>query len=241
MMCGPILTREPPPSRIGAARAPLGSQVTGHNMRRSPINEPTEGPLALSPLSWAYADAWTPEPGPVSAARARGAALGAAPVSKGTAGLLRVLAAARGVENAVEIGTGSGVTSAAIVAGMAASGVLTSIDLEAGFQGIARDMFAELEVPHTRVRLIAGRPEDVLPRLSDEAYDLMYISTQYASAELLEQARRLLRESGLLVIGGALEGNQSLADSVREDSEFLPTMIPVGDGVLVAVRRREQR
>ena len=102
-------------------------------------------------------------------------------------------------------------------------------------------MFAELEVPHTRVRLITGNPEDVLPRLSDEAYDLMYISTQYASATLLEQARRLLRDAGVLVVCGVLEGNAHLAEAMRDDPEFVPTMVPVGDGVLVAVRRRGQR
>ena len=190
-------------------------------------------------MSWAYADAWAAESAPVSAARARGAALGAPPISRGTAGLLRVLAATKSASAAVEIGTGSGVTGAAIVAGMDASGILTSIDMEAGYQAIARDMFAERGVSHTRVRLIAGRAEDVLPRLSDDAYDFVHIATGYASPEMISEARRLLTDGGVLVVAGALESNRNIADAIREDEDFLPTMIPVGDGVLVAVRKRE--
>lgn len=175
----------------------------------------------------------------MSAARARGAALGADAISRGTAGLLRVLAATRNAHAAVEIGTGSGVTGAAIVEGMAPAGVLTSIDVEAGYQSVARDMFAELGVPHTRVRLIAGRPGDVLPRLSDAAYDFMHIASGYASSELIDQARRLLVAGGVLAVAGALEANRAIADAMREDADFEPTLVPVGDGLLVAVRKQE--
>jgi len=189
--------------------------------------------LALSPLTWSYADGWGDEPEPVAAARAAAAAWGCTPVSKGTASLLRVLAAATGSTHIVEIGTGTGVSGAALLTGM--DGILTTIDMEAGPQGVARETFAGLGIPHTRYRLITGRGEDVLTRLSDASYDLVVIDTPAADqGPLIAEAARLLRTGGILAVTGALEGKRTGLKAVAED--YLTAVVPLGDGLVVAVR-----
>lgn len=195
-----------------------------------------EGPLALSPLSWSYADSWGDEPEPVTAARSAAATWGCTPVSKGTASLLRVLAAATRATHIVEIGTGTGVSGAALLSGM--EGILTTIDAEAGPQGIARETFASLGIPHTRYRLITGRGEDVLTRLTDASYDLVFIDAPGAhAAALIAGAARLLRTGGILAMSGALEGSRSGLKAMTD--EFTASVVPLGDGLVVAVRLSE--
>jgi predicted O-methyltransferase YrrM len=194
----------------------------------------SEGPLALSPLSWSYADSWGDEPAPVAAARTAATTWGCTPVSKGTASLLRVLAAASGAMHIVEVGTGTGVSGAALLSGM--DGVLTTIDTEAGPQGVARETFAHLGISHTRYRLITGAGADVLTRLSDASYDVVFLDTPQADqAQLIGEAARLLRPGGILAMTGALEGSRTGVTAITDD--YLAALVPLGNGLVVAVRR----
>ncbi len=151
----------------------------------------------------------------------------------------------------VEIGTGTGVSGAALLDGMAASGVLTSIDIEAEHQRVARDTFTALGYDHTRARLIAGRALDVLPRLSDAAYDLVFVDgdkTEYPA--ILTQAKRLLRVGGLIVLDNVLWSGRvadpaerdaetialrDVAAMIQTDDDWMPALLTVGDGLLVAL------
>ncbi|HAN72531.1 MAG TPA: methyltransferase, partial [Actinobacteria bacterium] len=153
-----------------------------------------------TPLSWEYVETWPEDAETIREARERAEELGCPALSRSSAALLRLLAATVRAQAVVEIGTGTGVSGAALLDGMAASGVLTSIDIEAEHQRVARDTFTALGYDHTRARLIAGRALDVLPRLSDAAYDLVFVDgdkTEYPA--ILTQAKRLLRVGGLIV------------------------------------------
>ena len=75
----------------------------------------------------------------------------------------------------MEIGTGSGVSGLALFAGMQPDGILTSVDIEPDHQQVARKAFLSVGIPTQRFRLIAGAALNVLPRLSDGAYDLVFI------------------------------------------------------------------
>lgn len=162
------------------------------------------------------------------------------------AGALR----ARGV---VEIGTGAGVASLWLLRGMAPDGVLTTIDPESEHLRAAKAAFAEEGVPVHRTRTIARPPLDVLPRLTDGAYDLVLVgSDPQAYGEYVEAAVRLLRPGGVLVVADALLGGRvadpaqrdettagvrRVARAVRDDERLVPAVVPVGEGMLLAVRR----
>lgn len=203
--------------------------------------------------SRSYADFFVPESDVVLSARSRAADLGSAPTGSGTAAALTFLASAVVARSVVEIGTGTGVSGLHLLAGMAPDGILTTIDVEAEFQRAAKKAFVEAGIAPTRTRLINGRALDVLPRLTDGAYDLVFVDgarTEYP--QYVTEALRLLRPGGILIVDGALAGDkvadptQRDADTVavrdagrqvRDDENLVSMLVPLGDGLLSAVKR----
>lgn len=175
------------------------------------------------------------------------------PVTRPAAALLRLLSASVNAQAVVEIGTGAGLSGAALLGGMTPAGVLTSIDIEAENQRVARDTFTALGYDHTRTRLITGRALDVLPRLSDSAYDIVFVDgdkTEYPT--IVVQAKRLLRVGGLVILDNVLWSGRvadagerdaetvalrDVANALRSDDDWLPALLTVGDGMLVASLR----
>ncbi len=186
-------------------------------------------------------------------ARAKAAELGCVPVHPGAGAALRVIAAAANARSVVEIGTGAGVGSLWLLRGMRPDGVLTTIDIEPEHHRAARETLAEAGVANNRVRLISGRALDVLPRLTDGAYDLVFADADKVEyADYLEQAIRLLRSGGVVVFDNALWHDRvadpaqrdeatttirELGKAVRDDERLISAMLPSGDGLLVAVKR----
>ncbi|EWT01093.1 methyltransferase [Intrasporangium oryzae NRRL B-24470] len=200
--------------------------------------------------AWSHAEGFVAPTAEIEQARSRGEALGAMPVGAGVGALLQVLAAAIGAKAVMEIGTGAGVSGLWLLGGMPVDGVLTTIDLEAEHQYAARDAFAAAGIAHQRTRVITGRALDVLPRMTDGAYDLVVVDAdkqEYPS--YVEQAARLLRHGGTLVLTWSdAESDPANRDpqtrtlrevgrTLRERDDFVVALLPAGDGVLVAVKR----
>lgn len=178
--------------------------------------------------------------------------LGIPSLSNQSCSLLELLAASIQAQAVIEIGTGVGVSGAAILAGMTPGGVLTSVDLEAEYQRYARDLFESLGYTHQRTRLIAGRALDVLPRFSDGAYDMVVVDSDPSEyPAILNQAKRLLRIGGLVVFNAVFESGMadpSIRDyeaiAVRDcgaalsnDDDWLPALLTVGSGMLLGSLR----
>ncbi len=231
----------PPVSRLG----------TGKVTPVSP-SAATPGKHAPKPAAWAYTEDYVPDTDIGQAARHAAADLGLISPSRGAAQLLTFLTKVVHAKAVVEIGTGAGVASLALLAGMAPEGILTTIDPEAEYQNTARSLVAKTGVRPQRLRTIAGSPLTVLPKLSDGAYDLVLIDGEpVESHEYLEQALRLLRHGGVLVLHHAMMGGK-VADptnssdealiirevlaAVAEIEELTPILLPVGDGILAAVK-----
>jgi predicted O-methyltransferase YrrM len=177
------------------------------------------------------------------------------PVLPGAGAALRLLAATVGAKSVVEVGTGTGVSSVWLLRGMRPDGVLTTVDVEPEHQRAARETLSEAEIPSNRVRLISGKGLDVLPRLTDGGYDLVFVDADKSEyAGYLEEALRLLRPGGVVVFDNALWHGQVADPSARdaettairdlgrallEDDRLVVALLPCGDGLLCGVKRPE--
>lgn len=193
---------------------------------------------------------WQPEDDALNAARARAAEVGVPAVDPATGAVLRLLAASVGAKAAVELGTGAGVSTLWLHRGLAPDGVLTSVDSDGEHQRLAKASLADAGVASGRVRLIQGRALEVLPRLSESAYDLVFCdAARSENPDYLAAALTLLRPGGVVIFAGALAGGRvaepsardaetvamrELAKLVRDDERLTAALIPVGAGLLAA-------
>lgn len=200
----------------------------------------------------AHAEGSISEDDIVAAARERAVDAGAAPVTPAVGALLSVLARLSGGKAVAEVGTGAGVSGLWLLAGMRDDGVFTTIDLEREHQRLAKQAFIEAGVSPSRTRLIGGRAQDVLPRLADEAYDLVFVDADPLDhPEFIGEAVRLLRPGGAIVVHraglGGRAGDPHATDAdvaavreaarvIAEDERLTPVLVPLGDGILAAAR-----
>jgi predicted O-methyltransferase YrrM len=215
------------------------------------VGERTAAEICLA--NHEFAESWLPEDDPITGARPRGSELGAVPIGSGGGAVLRFLAASIGARSVVEIGTGAGISGTWLLRGMAAEGVLTSIDVQSDHQQVARQTYAAAGFDPSRVRLITGQALEVLPRLSDNAYDLVFVDADKSEyGRCLDEAIRLLRPGGIVAFDNALWHGQvadptsrdadtvairDLLRTVRDDERLVPVLLPSGDGLLAAVVR----
>ena len=222
-------------------------------MSGGPYSGLTDPPRAMPARD--LVDGYLVEDEVVREARARAAVLGATPIGTAAGAALCFLAATIRARAVVEVGTGTGVSGLWLLRGMASHGVLTSIDVDPEHQRAAREAFLAAGYGPSRLRLINGLGLEVLPRLTDGGYDLVFVDAEPADhPRYLDEAVRLLRPGGVLalddVLCGARVGDESADDDagpdvlalrevarqVREDERLVPVLLPLGAGLLVAVK-----
>lgn len=197
-----------------------------------------------------YVEGYLSEDDVLAAARARGIELGCPPIGVAGGAALRFIAAALRARAVVEVGTGCGTSGLWLLRGMAPDGVLTSIDVEPEHQRAARQAFAEAGFAAGRYRLIMGQALDVLPRLTDRGYDLVFVDAAKSEyVRYLDQGVRLLRPGGVIAFDNVLWSGRvtdpsqrdpdtmalrDVARMVRDNDRLAPVLLPIGDGLLVA-------
>lgn len=186
----------------------------------------------------------------LTAARDRAVDLGADPVTPAVGATLAMFARMLDAKTAVEVGTGAGVSSLWLLHGMRDDGVLTTIDSEPEHQRAAKLTLRESGIAPARARLINGRALDVLPRLADGGYDLVFVDCAPVDhPHYVREGVRLLRSGGVIVLHNALAGGRvadssardeetvavrEAAKAVTEDERLIRVMLPLGDGLLCA-------
>jgi predicted O-methyltransferase YrrM len=207
----------------------------------------------VNQASVAYAESFVVEDDVIVGARDRARELGCVPVGAAGGAVLRVLAAATGARSVAEVGTGAGVSGLYLLGGMAADGVLTTIDVEGENQRAAKEAYTDAGIAATRYRLINGTAGEVLPRLRDGAYDLVFVDADKAAyAAYYEQALRLLRVGGVVAFDNALWHDRvadpaqrdpdttvlrDLGRTIRDDDRLVSVLLAAGDGLLIGAKR----
>jgi predicted O-methyltransferase YrrM len=170
--------------------------------------------------------------------------------------LLHVLALACGARRVVEVGTAIGVSTLYIARALPADGAIVSFEIDRDRQAAARDYLHRAGVLD-RVDLRLQDAREGLESLQEGAFDMAFIDgvkTQYGDYydHLLPHLRRggVLAIDNVLMSGTVAEGRgngnwgdeqvalaRAFNDRVLADERLAGTVTPVGDGVLVAVRR----
>jgi predicted O-methyltransferase YrrM len=204
--------------------------------------------------SWKFVEDFASERTDISKARQHSLEIGVEPVSPATGAALATIAATAGATNIIEIGTGVGVSGLWLLAG-APRADLTSIDSEIDHQLLAKAAFGVAGIPANKVRLIAGRALDVLPRMNESSYDIVFIDADPQSvAEYVEHGLRMVRTGGSVLVAHALwRGTvadptqrdttvtrfRTLLDTIADSDTVVCSLSPVGDGLLHIVKVAE--
>jgi predicted O-methyltransferase YrrM len=204
----------------------------------------------LKPASWTYAEEFVAEDEVLAKARAHSEEVGATAIGSGAGAALCLLASLIEARAVVEIGTGCGVSGLWLFRGMRPDGILTTVDTEAEHQRLAKQAFAEAGIASQRIRTIPGPALEVVPRLTDGHYDLVFCDADKQEyPAYLDEALRLLRPGGVVAFDNALWHDKvadpaqrdpetvavrELGNTVREHPSLVPALLPMGDGLLVA-------
>jgi predicted O-methyltransferase YrrM len=160
-----------------------------------------------------------------------------------TGALLRTLAASKPGGRFLELGTGTGVATAWLLDGMDATSKLISIDVNATFQQVARDVLGD----DARVTFIADDAVAFLNRQPRASFDLVFADALRGKYEGLDEALRVVRSGGIYIIDDMLPQSNwpdghaprvlALLETLASHPEFEITQMAWASGLVVAVRK----
>ncbi len=169
-----------------------------------------------------------------------------------TARAVQVLVRAVGARRVLEVGTLAGYSAVWIARALPPHGRLTTIEINPDHAAVARRSVAAAGVSD-RVDIRVGDAVAVMSKLGpDGSFDVVFLDADKERyTTYLEVAATLLRPGGLLLADNAFRAGRVLdPDSdelgaqlhrfnrvVSADARFDATILPVGDGLLLAVRR----
>ena len=160
-----------------------------------------------------------------------------------TCSLLRTLAAAKPAARFLELGSGSGLSTAWLLDGMDAASRLTTVDNDAALLAILKKhLGADL-----RLTVACADGDDFLRSLQGQRFDFIFADTWAGKYRLLDEALALLNPGGLYVIDDMLpqpnwpEGHaEKVADLVatlEQREDFRLTKLSWASGVMLAAKR----
>lgn len=174
-------------------------------------------------------------------------------ISTDEGAFLTIVARLVGARRAVEVGTFTGYSAICIARGLAPGGHLLCCDVSVEWTDIARRYWAEAGLSDT-IELRLGPAAETLRALPDQpAFDLAFIDADKAGyatywAEIVPR----IRAGGAIVVDNVLQGgrvadpaandDQTAAvrlfnDLVVADDRVHAAMLPIRDGVTLAVKR----
>jgi predicted O-methyltransferase YrrM len=197
--------------------------------------------------NWKFAEDIVSESEAIARAREHSLELGVEAISPAIGAQLGLIAAASRATSIIEIGTGLGVSGLYLLGG-APRATLTTIDVEVDHQQYARDAYISAGTAPSRIRLIPGRANQVLPRMNEASYDVVLVDADPEHViEYVEHGLRLARLGGTVLVPHALWRGR-VADPVKRDratTDFrllltevstsgavISALSPAGDGLL---------
>jgi len=166
--------------------------------------------------------------------------------------LLQILLRVARAKEVVEVGTLAGYSAIWMARALPAGGRVRTIELSPKHAAFARQWIAKSDVAD-RVEVLEGRGADVLRTIGDASVDAVFIDADKGGyAGYVDEAARILRAGGLLLVDNAFAFGQLLDEAPRDrdvpviralndrlarDARFQSIIVPLGDGVWVGAKR----
>ena len=220
-----------------------------------------KNPPWLAPEMAAYVAARTTQPDAVLTAlieRTRAETGGAASmqVSAFQGAVLTLLTRLVGARRALELGTFTGYSSICIARGLAEGGSLLCCDVSEEYTAVAREAWAEAGVDD-RIELRIAPALDTLATVAQEPgfepFDLVFIDADKVNyPAYVDAVAPLMRPGGLLLVDNTLWSGrvlepagddettaviQAFNDRLAADERFESVILPISDGMTMAIRR----
>jgi predicted O-methyltransferase YrrM len=156
--------------------------------------------------------------------------------------LLKTLAASKKGGTFLELGTGSGLATSWIMAGMDETGRLVTVENNALLVDIARK-----HLPADRVEYIVADAYEWIPANSHRRFDLIFADAMPGKYDLFEETTGLLNSGGFYIIDDMLPqpnwpaGHENKVEEfvvrLEQDPRFNLTKLAWSTGLIIAVRK----
>ncbi len=160
-----------------------------------------------------------------------------------TGALLRVLAASKPKGRFLELGTGTGMATAWLLAGMDAQSKLISVDVDAAVQEVARECLGD----DGRLTLVLEDGLEFLRHEEAESYDFVFADAMPGKYEGLRECLRVVKPGGFYVIDDMLpqanwpDGHAAkipvLVRELARDESLTIVPLAWASGIVLAVKR----
>lgn len=159
-----------------------------------------------------------------------------------TGALLATLAASKPGGRFLELGTGTGIGTAWLLAGMDAASTLISVDVTPEFQAVAREVHGN----DPRLSLVLEDGIQFLQKRQPRSFDLVFADAMPGKYESLDEALALVKPGGFYVIDDMLpqpnwpEGHDAKAAALIErlsrETGFQIAPLSWSSGIILLVR-----
>ncbi len=160
-----------------------------------------------------------------------------------TCSLLCTLAASKPNSNFLELGTGTGLSTAWILEGMDATSTLTSVDNDEQVQQVAHRYLGEDE----RLKLICADGEEWIKSNHQLKFSYIFADTWAGKYNTLDETLSMLEPGGLYIIDDMLpqtnwpEGHagkaKALVESLEQRTDIALTKLNWASGIVIAVKK----
>lgn len=157
--------------------------------------------------------------------------------------LLRGLAASKPAANMLELGSGTGLSTAWLLSGMDARSQLTTIDNDAAVLSVLRKHLGA--DPRLQVLCIDG--DEYIPSVKGQGFDLIFADAWAGKYRLVDETLALLKPSGIYVVDDMLpqpnwpDGHgvkaAALIAMLERRTDLTVTKLSWASGLVIAVKR----
>jgi len=157
--------------------------------------------------------------------------------------LLSTLSASKPKGLFVELGTGSGLSTAWILQGMDANSTLKTVDTDEVLVNIAKEYLGS----DKRVEFIVGKGEDLILSIKKNSIDFIFADTWPGKYNHLDETLSLLKTGGIYIIDDMLpqenwpDGHEKkakmLIEYLENRDEFLLTKLCWSTGIIICTKK----